>query len=107
MEYVSKYLRDYRIRFNNSLNYILLVSTYLDKNIISDFSYRKIILYIINEDTIICLKIISIDTDFLKKTIENKVRYKYLCKIFDKYYEIPLETLDWHDGMIKESTGGL
>ena len=37
--------------------------------------------------------------------IENKVKYKYLSEVFDKYHEMPLETLDWHDGMIKEATG--
>ena len=36
---------------------------------------------------------------------ENKVKYKYLYEVFDKYHEMPLETVDWHDGMIKEATG--
>lgn len=26
-------------------------------------------------------------------------------EIFDKYHKMPLETIDWHDGMIKEATG--
>ena len=39
-----------------------------------------------------------------KKIIENKVKYKYLYEVFDKYHEMPLETVDWHDGMIKEAT---
>ena len=39
------------------------------------------------------------------KIIENKVKYKYLYKVFDKYHEMPLETVDWHDGMIKEAVG--
>ena len=50
------------------------------------------------------MKIISMDTDSIKKIIENKVKYKYLYEVFDKYYEMPLETVDWHDGMIKEAT---
>jgi alwI restriction endonuclease superfamily len=50
------------------------------------------------------MKIISMDTDSLKKIIGNKVKYKYLYEVFDKYHEIPLETIDWHDGMIKEVT---
>ena len=40
------------------------------------------------------MKIISMDTDFLKKTIENKAKYKYPYEVFDKYYEMPLETVD-------------
>lgn len=105
MEPVSRHLGDYRIRFNNPFDYSLFVSTYLDKNVISDFRYRKIIPYTRDEETITGMKIISMDTDSLKKIIENKVKYKYLYEVFDKYHEMPLETLDWHDGMIKEATG--
>ena len=104
MEPVSRHLGDYRIRFNNPFDYSLFVSTYLDKNVISDFRYRKIIPYTRDEETITGMKIISMDTDSLKKIIENKVKYKYLYEVFDKYHEMPLETIDWHDGMIKEAT---
>ena len=104
MEPVSRHLGDYRIRFNNPFDYSLFVSTYLDKNVISDFRYRKIIPYTRDEETITGMKIISMDTDSLKKIIENKVKYKYLYEVFDKYHEMPLETLDWHDGMIREAT---
>ena len=65
----------------------------------------KIIPYPRDEETITSMKIISMDTDSLKKIIGNKVKYKYLYEIFDKYHEMPLETVDWHDGMIKEATG--
>ena len=105
MEPVSRHLGDYRIRFNNPFDYSLFVSTYLDKNVISDFRYRKIIPYTRDEETITGMKIISMDTDSLKTIIENKVKYKYLYEVFDKYHEMPLETVDWHDGMIKEATG--
>ena len=105
MEPVSRHLGDYRIRFNNPFDYSLFVSTYLDKNVISDFRYRKIIPYTRDEETITGMKIISMDTDSLKKIIGKKVKYKYLYEVLDKYHEMPLETIDWHDGMIKEATG--
>ncbi|EFR31226.1 AlwI family type II restriction endonuclease [Eremococcus coleocola] len=105
MEPVSRHLGDYRIKFNNPFDYSLFVSTYLDKNVISDFRYRKIIPYTRDEESITGMKIISMDTDSLKKIIENKVKYKYLYEVFDKYHEMPLETVDWHDGMIREATG--
>lgn len=105
MEPVSRHLGDYRIRFNNPFDYSLFVTTYLDKNVVSDFRYRKIIPYTRDEETITGMKIISIDTNALKKIIEKKVKYKYLYEVFDKYYEMPLETLNWHDGMIKEIIG--
>lgn len=72
---------------------------------ISDFRYRKIIPYSKDEGTITGMKIISKDTDSVKKIIEKKVKYKYPYEIFDKYHEMPLETVDWHDRMIKEATG--
>ena len=106
MEPVSRHLGDYRIRFNNPFDYSLFVSTYLDDNVVNDFRYRKIIPYKRDNETITGMKIISMDTDSLKKIIENKVKYKYLYEVFDKYHEMPLETVDWHDGMIREATGG-
>lgn len=105
MEPVSRHLGDYRIRFNNPFDYSLFVSTYLDDNVVNDFRYRKIIPYKRDNETITGMKIISMDTDSLKKIIENKVKYKYLYEVFDKYHEMPLETVDWHDGMIREATG--
>jgi alwI restriction endonuclease superfamily len=71
---------------------------------ILDFRYIKVIPYTRDEEIITGMKIISMDTDSLKKIIGNKVKYKYLYEVFDKYHEIPLETIDWHDGMIKEVT---
>ena len=40
---------------------------------------------------------ISLDTDSLKKSIENKINYSYLYEVFDKYHEMeldPLQTLN-------------
>lgn len=72
---------------------------------ISDFRYRKITPYTRDEENITGMKIISMDTDSLKKIIENKVKYRYLYEVFDKYHEMPLETADWNEGMIREVTG--
>lgn len=104
MEPVSRHLGDYRIRFNNPFDYSLFVSTYLDRNVISDFRYRKIIPYVRDEKIIKGMKIVSMDTDSLKKIIEKKIKYKYLYEVFNKYHEMPVETEDWHDDMIKEAT---
>ena len=51
------------------------------------------------------MKIISMDTESLKKIVENNIKYKYLYNVFDKYHEMPLETTNWHDGMIREMIG--
>ena len=97
MEPVSRHLGDYRIRSNNPFDYSLFVSTYLDKNVVSDFRYRKIYPYTRDEETIEGMKIISLDTDTLKKIIENRSTYSYLYDVFNKYYEMALETVDWHE----------
>ena len=70
---------NYRIRFNNPFDYSLFVNTYLDKNVISDFRYRKIIPYTRDEKTIKGMKIISMNTDSLRIIIENRVK-KILIK---------------------------
>lgn len=63
MDPVSRYLlEDYRIRFNNPFDYNLFVSAYLDKSVISDFRYTKIIPYTRDKETIVGVKIISMDT---------------------------------------------
>ncbi len=83
MEPVPRHLGDYRIRLNNPFDYSLFVSTYLDKNVISDFRYRKIIPYTRDEETVTGMKIISMDTNALKQIIENRIKYKYLYEVFD------------------------
>jgi alwI restriction endonuclease len=107
MEPVSRHLGDYRIKSNNPFDYSLFVSTYLDKNVISDFRYRKIIPYNRDEETIEGMKIISLDTDTLKKIIENRTTYSYLYEVFNKYHEMPLETVDWHENLLSDAVGSV
>lgn len=107
MEPVSRHLGDYRIRSNNPFDYSLFVSTYLDKNVVSDFRYRKIYPYTRDKETIEGMKIISLDTDTLKKIIENRSTYSYLYDVFNKYHEMALETVDWHENLIKDVAGSV
>lgn len=104
MEPVSRHLGDYRIRYSNPFDYSLFISTYLDQNVVSDFRYRKIIPYTRDDETITGMKIISINTDTLKKIIVNQIKYSYLYGIFDKFHELPLETPDWHSLLLQEAT---
>lgn len=53
------------------------------------------------------MKIISMNTDSLKKIIENKINYSYLYEVFDKYHKMdlnPLQTLNWHMDLLREAT---
>lgn len=102
MEPVSRHLGDYRIKSENPFDYSLFISTYLDKNVVNDFRFRKIMPYTKNDETIVGMKIISIDTDSLSKIIMNKTKYKTLYKIFDKYYELPLDSDNWHTNLVEE-----
>lgn len=102
MEPVSRHLGDYRIKSENPYDYSLFISTYLDKNVVNDFRFRKIMPYTKNDETIVGMKIISIDTDSLSKIIMNKTKYKTLYKIFDKYYELPLDSDNWHTNLVEE-----
>ncbi len=104
MEPVSRHLGEYRIRFDNSFDYTLFISTYLDENVVSDFRYRKITPYTKNGEKIDGMKIIPIDTDALKKIIENKVKYKYLYEVFEKYHTMSLEVVQWHERLVREAT---
>ncbi|WP_127162918.1 AlwI family type II restriction endonuclease [Veillonella sp. VA141] len=104
MEPVSRHLGDYRVRYNNRFDYSLFISTYLDKNVVYDFRYRKLIPYTKNEVTIDGMKIISMDTQALKKIIERNISYRHLYQVFDVYHNKELGDIDWHDGLIREAT---
>ena len=51
------------------------------------------------------MKIISLDTDTLKKIIEHRTTYSYLYEVFNKYHEMPLDTVDWHDSLLRDAVG--
>ncbi|MCR1837221.1 AlwI family type II restriction endonuclease [Pasteurella caecimuris] len=110
MEPVSRHLGEYRLRSNNPNDYSLFVSTFLHKNVISDFRFRKMMPYYGKNDTINGLKIISLDTQSLKSIIENKVYYKKLYATFEKYHqqEISQNVSDWYDNLVQEAgIGGI
>ena len=73
MEPVSRHLGDYRIKSKNFYDYSLFITTFLERNIITDFRFRKIMPYEKNGEIIEGMKIIPIDTIFLKEIIKNKV----------------------------------
>lgn len=105
MEPVSRHLGEYRVKSGNPFDYSLFISTYLDKNVISDFRYRKNMPYYgIGDEKIPGMKIISLDTDTLKIIIKKSIKYRYLYGVFDSYHELPLDEEDWFNGLIKDAT---
>lgn len=106
MEPVSRHLGEYKIKSNNSFDYSLFISTYLNRNIVADFRYRKDIPYYGRNDEIIeGMKIISMETSTLKYIITNNMNYKSLYKIFDKHHNLPLKNNDWHRNLVKDIEG--
>lgn len=104
MEPVSRHLGEYRIKSKNLYDYSLFITTLLEPNIITDFRYRKIMPYEKNEERIEGMKIIPIDTNFLKEIIKNKVKYRQLYSDFEEHYQQEYGDRNWHKNMIKEIT---
>ena len=102
MEPVSRHLGDYRIKSKNSNDYSLFITTFLEQNIITDFRFRKIMPYEKNGEVIEGMKIIPIDTDFLKEIIKNKITYKELYFDFEEHYQKEPEERNWYKNMIEK-----
>lgn len=101
MEPVSRHLGDYRIKSKNSSDYSLFITTFLEQNIITDFRFRKIMPYEKNGEIIEGMKIIPIDTNFLKEIIKNKITYKQLYLDFEDHYQKKPEERNWYKNMIE------
>ena len=102
MEPVSRHLGDYRIKSKNSNDYSLFITTFLEQNIITDFRFRKIMPYEKNGEVIEGIKIIPIDTDFLKEIIKNKITYKELYFDFEEHYQKEPGERNWYKNMIEK-----
>lgn len=105
MEPVSRHLGEFLLKSNNPFDYSLFISTFLHRNVISDFRGRKDSFYYGEDNKVIKgMKIISLDTVTLKKIIKKNINYRYLYKVFQKYYESDLTPLEHQKNLIKEST---
>ena len=102
MEPVSRHLGDYRIKSKNSNDYSLFITTFLEQNIITDFRFRKIMPYEKNGEVIEGMKIIPIDTNFLKEIIKNKITYKELYSDFEEHYQKEPDERNWYKNMIEK-----
>lgn len=108
MEPVSRHLGDYRLKYKNPYDYSLFVSTFLHKNVVSDFRYRKNMPYFGKDDEMIDgLKIISLDTKNLKNILQNQMFYSKLYRIFEKYHQqdLTVSIQSWQQNLIEEATG--
>ncbi|AFI06020.1 hypothetical protein HCD_05090 [Helicobacter cetorum MIT 99-5656] len=87
LEPVSRHLGNHLIKTKNLNDYAIFISTYLDPNVVSDFSYRKIMPYQKDKKSINSMKILSLDTDILGVVLSKDITYENLFVILDNFYQ--------------------
>lgn len=102
MEPVSRHLGEHILKHENNNSYCVFSTTYLDRNVISDFRNRKTFSYY-NKDftkSVDGLKIIPLQTTELKTIIRNRLNYKTLYTIFDNAFNSNEPVPTWYSHTI-------
>lgn len=104
MEPVTRHLGKYLLTNQNTEAYCVFISTYLDRNVISDFRQRKHMEYFDtrSEASLDGMKIIPLDTSLLKSVLEKEHSYEYLYDVFENAYQSDMRVGDgWFEETIK------
>ena len=104
MEPVSRHLGEYILNNGNNTSYCVFTTTYLDRNVISDFRNRKTYQYY-NQDyskSVNGLKIIPLQTTELKTIVQNNLKYRQLYNIFEQAYRSNEPIPTWYKNNIIE-----
>ncbi len=99
MEPVSRHLGEHILKHENNNSYCVFSTTYLDRNVISDFRNRKTFSYY-NKDftkSVDGLKIIPLQTTELKTIIRNGLNYRTLYTIFDNAFNSIEPVPTWYE----------
>lgn len=107
MEPVSRHLGEHILKHRNKSSYCIFGTTYLDRNVISDFRNRKTYQYY-NKDCsemVDGLKIIPLQTKELKTILHNKLTYKQLYTIFDNAFKSDETIPNWYEKTIINTIG--
>lgn len=102
MEPVSRHLGEHILKHGNTKSYCVFSTTYLDRNVISDFRNRKTYEYL-NKDmtkSVKGMKIIPLQTSEIKAIIRNHVTYKKLYMIFDEAFQSDRGIISWYNDEI-------
>lgn len=104
MEPVSRHLGDHILKYGNSKSYCVFSTTYLDRNVISDFRNRKTYEYLSKDMTksVKGMKIIPLQTSEVKMIIKNHITYKKLYGIFDEAFRSDELVQAWYEKTIAE-----
>lgn len=108
MEPVSRHLGEHILKHENNNSYCVFSTTYLDRNVISDFRNRKTFSYY-NKDytkSVDGLKIIPLQTTELKTIIRNGLNYRTLYTIFDNAFNSTEPVPTWYEKTMINNIGG-
>lgn len=98
MEPVSRHLGEYLLKHDRKEDYCVFVSNHLHLNLVSDFLHRKTYLYYGKDlKRINGMKIIPIDTKWLKKILAENQSYANIYQIFNNSYDKNIMPHDWND----------
>ncbi|MDR2589661.1 MAG: AlwI family type II restriction endonuclease [Oscillospiraceae bacterium] len=99
MEPVSRHLGEYILRTKDENAYALFVSTFLRRNVISDFRNRRTYQYYSDsyENCVDGLKILPIATTEIRKILENDICYERLYDLFDTAYSSDEPVPTWYE----------
>ena len=106
MEPVSRHLGEYCLMNPEEEAYCIFITTYLNKNVISDFRARRFMEYYNTSGTkfITGMKILPIQTSELKTLLKFDVRYPQIYNMLDKAYSSSEAPKEWYENNIVRET---
>lgn len=107
MESVSRHLGEYRLKNPSDDHYCVFITTYLHRNVLSDFRSRKNYQYFGNkEDEVVDgMKIIPLPTALLRSLLQQGATYKNLYGTFDVHHNSALQAKEWGESLERELIG--
>lgn len=102
MEPVSRHLGEHILKHGNTKSYCVFSTTYLDRNVISDFRNRKTYEYLSKDMTksVTGMKIIPLQTSEIKTILRNHLTYRQLYRIFEEAFQSDASVASWYNETI-------
>lgn len=107
MESVSRHLGEYRLKNPSDNHYCVFITTYLHRNVLSDFRSRKTYQYFGNkEDEVVDgMKIIPMPTSLVRSLLERDIKYKKLYETLDIHHHSDQQAKEWGASLERELSG--
>ena len=103
IEPVSRHLGDYILKTGNASAYCVFVSTFLHRNVISDFRNRRTYQHFSDryENCVDGLKILPLATAELRSILEHGIGYDRLYSVFERAFRSAEAVPNWYELEIK------